>query len=114
MATISFVEVSPSTVMELNVVATTFFNIAFKNTAGMLASVKINANIVAILGAIIPEPLAIPDILINLLPILHSSYASFGLVSVVIIALAALNQTNLVCSLLNFLTTSGILFFIFA
>ena len=41
------------------------------------------------------------DILIVLFPILHSSYATFGLVSVVIIALAALNHTNLFCSIFN-------------
>ena len=72
-ATISFVEVSPSTVIELNVVVATFLRIAFKNTEGIFASVNINDNIVAILGAIIPEPFAMPEILTNLLPILHSS-----------------------------------------
>ena len=71
--TISFVEVSPSTVIELNVVVATFLRIAFKNTEGIFASVNINDNIVAILGAIIPEPFAMPEILTNLLPILHSS-----------------------------------------
>ena len=50
------------------------------------ALVKINDNIVARLGAIMPEPLAIPEIFINSSPIIISSYANFGLVSVVIIA----------------------------
>ena len=69
----SLVEVSPSTVIALNVVVETFFKIAFKNTEGILASVKINDNIVAIFGAIIPDPLAIPEIFTSLFPILHSS-----------------------------------------
>ena len=50
---------------------------------------------VAILGAIIPEPFAIPESFIVLFPILHSSYANLGLVSVVRIDDAALNQINL-------------------
>ena len=71
--TISFVDVSLSTVIELNVVEVTFFKIAFKKTEGIFASVNTNANMVAMLGAIIPEPFAIPEILIILFPILHSS-----------------------------------------
>ena len=60
-----------------------------------------------------PDPLAMAEIFTNLFPILHSSYATLGLVSVVIIAVAALNHTYLVCSALNFFTNSGTLFFIF-
>ena len=72
-ANISFVEVSPSTVIELNVVVETFLRMAFKKIDGIFASVNMKDNIVAILGAIMPEPFAIPEIFINLFPILHSS-----------------------------------------
>ena len=44
-----------------------------KITEGIFASVNINANMVAMLGAIIPDPLAIAAIFIFLLPISHSS-----------------------------------------
>ena len=73
MTTISLVEVSPSTVMALNVVLATVLKIAFKKTEGIFASVNMKDNMVAIFGAIIPEPLAIPEIFTDLLPILHSS-----------------------------------------
>ena len=73
----------------------------------MSASVKTKANIVAIFGAIIPDPFAIAESLISLFQSLHSSYASFGLVSVVIMAEAALNQTNLFCFSLNLSTKFG-------
>ena len=59
------------------------------------ASVKINENMVAKLGAIIPEPFAIPAILTILSPILISEKATFGLVSVVKIAVAVFNQISL-------------------
>ena len=58
-------------------------------------SVNIKASIVAMEGKIIPLPLAIAEILIFLLPILHSAYDTFGRVSVVRIDCAALNQTYL-------------------
>jgi hypothetical protein len=44
------------------------------------------------LGAIMPEPLAIPTISISAFSILHFLFAIFGNVSVVLIALAASNQ----------------------
>ena len=69
----SLVDVSPSTVIALNVVVEIFFKIAFKNTDGIFASVNINDSIVAMFGAIIPDPLAIPEIFMSLFPILHSS-----------------------------------------
>jgi len=47
------------------------------------------------LGAIIPDPLAKAEILIFLLPISHSSKASFGRVSVVRIDVATLTLTYL-------------------
>ena len=72
----------------------------------MSALVNINDNIVARLGAIIPDPLAIPQILINSSPIIISSYATFGLVSVVIIAEVLFSQYILLCSDLNLSTRS--------
>ena len=73
----------------------------------MSALVKMNDNIVAKLGAIIPEPFAIPQILINSSPTIISSYASFGFVSVVMMADAIFIQYILLCSVLNLSTKSG-------
>ena len=50
------------------------------------ASVSTKASIVAIFGAIIPAPLAIPAMVISLPYISHRTDAFFGTVSVVIIA----------------------------
>ena len=54
-----------------------------------MASVKIKPNIVAIFGAIMPEPFAMALIVTVVLPIFVLHQAAFGYVSVVIIALAA-------------------------
>ena len=54
-----------------------------------LALVKINPNIVAMSGAIMPEPLAIPMMLISTPSILHVLITTLGKVSVVLIACAA-------------------------
>ena len=59
---------------------------------------------VAIFGAIIPDPFAIAEILISLFHTLHVSNANLGLVSVVMMDEAALNQTNLFCFSLSFST----------
>ena len=66
-------DVSLSTVIELKVVETVLFKRALRNGEGISASVKINASIVAILGAIMPEPFAMAEIFTALFPILHSS-----------------------------------------
>ena len=94
-ATISFVEVSLSIVIALNVFAKTLFKYLFKVTEEISASVNMNENMVAKFGAIIPEPFAIPAILTFLSPNLISIKATFGLVSVVIIAEATFIQINL-------------------
>ena len=54
-----------------------------------MASVKTNDSMVAISGAIIPEPLAIPTIETWVFPIFNLRIAAFGKVSVVIMAAAA-------------------------
>ena len=90
--------------MALKLLATDFFNNCFKIFELISAFVKIKDNIVARLGAIIPEPFAIPAILITLFPTLNSSYANFGLVSVVIIAEAIFTQINLFASSLSLAT----------
>ena len=59
--------------VELKVVETVLFKRALRNGEGISASVKINASIVAIFGAIMPEPFAMAEIFTALLPILHSS-----------------------------------------
>ena len=67
-ATISFVEVSLSTVIALKVLDRTLFKYLFNKSEDISASVKIKENMVAKLGAIIPDPFAIPAILTFLSP----------------------------------------------
>ena len=62
--TLSLVEVSPSTEIELKVSSLISSRSFCKIGLEILISVEINANMVAIFGAIIPEPLAIPVICI--------------------------------------------------
>ncbi|MOA46065.1 hypothetical protein D3C78_1685300 [compost metagenome] len=70
---VSLVEVSPSTVTELKVVRTCRFSRAFSTGGAMLASVTMKASMVAMSGAIMPEPLAIPAILTLTPSISHSA-----------------------------------------
>ena len=63
---LSDVEVSLSTVIELKEVLLHFITIFWSIFASIEISEKINASIVAILGAIIPEPFAIPFIFIGI------------------------------------------------
>ena len=76
--TISEVDVSLSTVIELNVLshklAVNFFKISYE----ILTSVIMNASIVAIFGAIIPDPLAIPTTETNLFSNLNFLYLILG------------------------------------
>ena len=83
------VEVSPSTLIWLKVAGTTADS-AFCSSAGaILTSVVINSSIVAILGWIIPDPLAMAPIW-QVVPFTSNASAySLGWVSVVIIAVAA-------------------------
>ena len=94
MQTMSFVDVSPSTVMLLNDFSIEEFNIRFKVSEDKFASVNKNASIVAMFGAIMPEPLHIPTILCFLFPINVSLKKPLGKVSVVVIALANANQSS--------------------
>ncbi len=60
------------------------------NAAGAIgASVKMNASMVAISGAIMPAPLAKPLMVTVVLPMRARAVASFGNVSVVMMARAA-------------------------
>ncbi len=56
----SLVEVSPSTVIALKLRATPLARSRRSKAAGSFASVATNASMVAISGAIMPEPLAMP------------------------------------------------------
>ena len=60
-------------VIALKELAAALFKTVFKILEFMSAFVKINDNIVAKLGAIMPDPLAIPEILINSSPMMISS-----------------------------------------
>ena len=60
-SSVSLVEVSPSTVIALNERALARVTIAWSTGAGIAASVKTKASMVAMSGAIIPEPLAMPE-----------------------------------------------------
>ena len=87
--TMSFVEVSPSTVIILKVRSTTSFRVFCNSFGSMATSVAINASMVAILGWIIPDPLAMPPMLISWPSSSNSRKPSLGKVSVVSMALAA-------------------------
>ena len=92
---ISLVLVSPSQVIALKVVEIFFCNNFLKIVEERFASVNINPSVVAIFGYIMPEPFAIPYILMSSFPILHSSIDIFGLRSVVRIPIAAFVQIYL-------------------
>ena len=74
----SLVEVSLSTVMQLKEVRIPSLSKARNTGAGSLASVKMNASIVAISGAIMPDPLAIPHRLTSVSPIQVRRIAPLG------------------------------------
>ncbi len=78
--------------MELKLVSVSWRSIVFRIGAESAASVNTNASIVAMSGAIMPEPLAIPAMRTSTSPILQVAPAPFGNVSVVIIAAAAAGQ----------------------
>src|SRR6185437_5891358 len=84
-ANVSFVEVSPSTVIELNVEPTTSRRPRESSGGDIAASVATKASIVAILGWIMPEPFAQPRKRTSFPPIRRRAMAHFGRVSVVII-----------------------------
>ena len=83
MTTMSLVEVSPSTLTILKVRCTSLES-AFCSMAGLTAaSVVRNTSIVAMLGWIIPEPLAMPPSTHCLPPTVNSTASCLGTVSVV-------------------------------
>ncbi len=86
---VSEVEVSLSTVMQLNERSTDLASIACSAGAAIAASVKTKASMVAISGAIMPAPLAMPLMTTSASPILTRAVATLGKVSVVMIARAA-------------------------
>ena len=86
---VSEVEVSPSTVTALNVSITAPDRIACKAGAAIGASVNTNDSIVAMSGAIMPAPLAIP-LMVTVVPSIFAwAVATLGNVSVVMMAFAA-------------------------
>ena len=110
----SEVDVSLSTVIELKEPATDFESKACKALAAIGASVKTKDSMVAISGAIIPAPLAMPLIVTDTPPISQVAVATFGKVSVVIIARAASRMpsgaaflTSLSSTPSNFVASSG-------
>ena len=86
--TISLVEVSPSTVIWLKVFSTFWLKANWRVSLEILASQVINPNMVAILGWIIPEPLATPAIVTTSRPKVSVTAIVLVAVSVVKIALA--------------------------
>ena len=91
---VSEVEVSPSTVTQLKLVAVPAVSSACSTACGRAASVKTKLSIVAMSGAIMPAPLAMP-LIVTVTPSMAAwRVASFGKVSVVMIAWAAAAQAS--------------------
>ncbi|MGY4366337.1 hypothetical protein ACVW1A_002402 [Bradyrhizobium sp. LB1.3] len=80
---------SPSIVTALKVSSTPLLSSACSAAGAIGASVKTNDSIVAMSGAIMPAPFAMPLIVTLALPSFTVAVATFGKVSVVMIALAA-------------------------
>ena len=87
--TVSLVEPSPSIVTQLYVWSATRLSAPRKNAGDTFASVVMNESIVAMLGSIIPEPLAMPEIVTCLRFTTTVVLAYLAKVSVVRIASAA-------------------------
>ena len=90
----SLVEVSPSTVIELNERFAACRSSRSRTGAGRSASVKTKASMVAMSGAIMPDPLAMPPMTTGVSPIRAVAPAPFAKVSVVRIASAAGSQAS--------------------
>src|SRR3981081_855125 len=88
-SSVSDVEVSPSMVTALKVSSTPLFNSDCNAPAVIGASVNTNASMVAMSGAIMPAPFAMALIVTLALPSFTVAVATFGKVSVVMMALAA-------------------------
>ena len=74
--------------MELNEISLAGRSSAFSTRTGKRASVNRKASMVAILGAIMPEPLAMPAMVTRAPSIVACRQAPFGKVSVVMMARA--------------------------
>src|SRR6202035_5919208 len=89
-SSVSDVEVSPSMVTALKVSSTLLLSSDCRAPAAIGASVNTKANIVAMSGAIMPAPLAMPLIVTVALPSFTGAVATLGKVSAGMIAFAAL------------------------
>jgi len=86
--------VSPSTVTQLKERSAPSAISAWSASCAIGASVKTKASIVAMSGAIMPEPLAMPLMTTSQSPIITLRVAYFGKVSVVMMARAAASQAS--------------------
>jgi hypothetical protein len=93
-STVSEVEVSPSTVTQLKLLATLRVRSFCRMGALIAASVKMKHSIVAMSGAIMPEPLAMPLMVTVRPPSFTVAVAALAKVSVVMMALAASLQPS--------------------
>ncbi len=85
----SFVEHSPSTVMALNVSRADSVSARFSRGGAICASVVRKPSMVAMLGSIMPDPLAVPPIRNDPRAVLTVTACSLGNGSVVMMARAA-------------------------
>ena len=90
MASVSFVEVSPSTLIMLNVVSAAALTAFCSIGTEMAQSVVTKHSIVAMFGWIMPEPLEMPPMRTSLSPSVIFTAHSFSMVSVVMMAFAAM------------------------
>src|SRR5258707_3358033 len=88
-SSVSDVDVSPSMVTALKVSSTPLCSSDCNAPAAIGASVNTNASMVAMSGAIMPAPLAMPLMMTFALPSFTVAVATFGKVSVVMMAFAA-------------------------
>ena len=95
---VSFVDVSPSTVIILKVSLITSLSAFCSNAFSIARSVVRKPSIVHILGWIMPEPLLIPPRVTVLPPISKVTAISLFTVSVVMIALDAAVPASVVCA----------------
>ena len=93
-SSVSEVEVSLSMVTALKVSSTPLLSSDCSTADESGASVNTNDSIVAMSGAIMPAPLAMPLMVTLALPSFTVAVATFGKVSVVMIAFAALIQSS--------------------
>jgi len=91
---VSEVDVSESTVVQLKLASIPFFSSVCMAAAGNFASVQTKQSMVAMSGAIMPLPFAMPLIRTSTPPILAVRVAAFGKVSVVIMPRAAASQAS--------------------